>query len=45
MFDHGKVGDIRLAASIQQGPRSGGGRHPGETGEVQSQNNWIKTGS
>jgi hypothetical protein len=45
MFDRGKVSDIQLVASIQPSPGRGGGPDPGKTGEVQSQNNWIKTGS
>jgi hypothetical protein len=45
MFEDGKVDHTWLAVSIQPGPGSGGGPDPGKTGEVQSQNNWIKTGS
>jgi hypothetical protein len=43
MFDDGKVADVRLAASIQADPGPGGGRALRKTGEVQRQNNWIKT--
>jgi hypothetical protein len=45
MFDHGKVGETRLAVTIQPGQAPAAARTPGKTGEVQSQNNWIKTGS
>jgi hypothetical protein len=45
LFDDRKGIALWLAGSIQPRPARGGQAAGMKTGEVQSQNNWIKTGS
>jgi hypothetical protein len=45
LFDDRKAVGFRLAGSIQPLPILAAGAVSMKTGKVQSQNNWIKTGS